>query len=68
MIIHLLFSLLEAQEEDLPEGTVDPTKLCGIDYSTASIALARSIGGPSYSYHQCGEAMRARLPWPGKRR
>jgi len=41
---HLLFSLLEAQEEDLPEGTVDPTKLCGIDYSTASIALARSIG------------------------
>ena len=41
---HLLFSLLEAQEEDLPEGMVDPTKLCGIDYSPASIALSRSIG------------------------
>ncbi|SHO80050.1 Similar to S.cerevisiae protein EFM4 (Lysine methyltransferase) [Malassezia sympodialis ATCC 42132] len=41
---HLLFSLLEAQEEELPEGIVDPSKLCGIDYSTASIALSRSIG------------------------
>ena len=31
-------------------------------------ALARSMGGLSYAYHQGGKAMRMRLPWPGKRR
>ena len=40
---HLLFALMEAQEEDLAPGTVDPSRLCGIDYSPASIQLCHSI-------------------------
>lgn len=40
---HLLFSLLEALEER-PDDLVDPSRLCGIDYSAASIALSRAIG------------------------
>ncbi|WFD28851.1 N-acetylphosphatidylethanolamine-hydrolyzing phospholipase D [Malassezia nana] len=40
---HLLFSLLEALE-DRPDDLVDPSRLCGIDYSAASIALSRTIG------------------------
>lgn len=40
---HLLFALVEAQEEDLAPGTVDPSRLCGIDYSPASIQLCHSI-------------------------
>lgn len=39
---HLLFSLLEAQEE-LPSDALDPRRLCGVDYSSASIDLARAI-------------------------
>ena len=34
---------MEAQEEDLAPGTVDPSRLCGIDYSPASIQLCHSI-------------------------
>ncbi|WFD45109.1 hypothetical protein MPSI1_003786 [Malassezia psittaci] len=40
---HLLFSLLEAGDE-LPAGTLDPERFCGVDYSNASVDLAKAIG------------------------
>lgn len=40
---HLLFALMEAQDEDSAPGTVDPSRLCGIDYSPASIKLCQAI-------------------------
>lgn len=40
---HLLFELLEAAEE-LPDGTIVPENLRGVDYSSASVQLAQSIG------------------------
>ncbi|WFD01111.1 hypothetical protein MYAM1_003872 [Malassezia yamatoensis] len=40
---HILFSLLEAQDE-LPAGTLDPKRFCGVDYSQASVDLAKAIG------------------------
>ena len=40
---HLLFALLEAREE-LSSGAVEPQRLCGVDYSPASIELSRAIG------------------------
>lgn len=39
---HLLFALLEAKNQ-LSKGALDARKLCGIDYSQASIQLAKSI-------------------------
>lgn len=41
---HLLFSLLEARDE-LSNDTLLPRRLCGVDYSSASIELARAIAG-----------------------
>ncbi|KAL4399567.1 Protein-lysine N-methyltransferase Efm4 [Malassezia pachydermatis] len=57
---HLLFALLEAQqEEDIEEGTLDATRMLGVDYSPASIQLAQAIGqkrGPEYESVRFEEA------------
>lgn len=40
---HLLFSLLDARDE-LGDEALEPARLCGVDYSPASIKLAQAIG------------------------
>lgn len=43
---HFLFALMDAQVDDaqsMEPGTIDPHKLCGIDYSAASTQLAKAI-------------------------
>lgn len=43
---HFLFALMDAQmdgAEGMEPGTIDPNRLCGMDYSAASVQLAKAI-------------------------
>ena len=55
---HLLFALMDAQLDEAENMTPDiifPARLCGIDYSAASIELSKAIG--SKRGHGCEQIL-----------